>query len=113
VQHNFRHAYASGEKNWDYYAGVIEGTSFLILPGWLNWFTANIGYHHIHHLSSRIPNYRLVACHNQYRHLFPDVTRLTLAHVAAALKYILWDTRARQIISVAEYRQQLHEAAAR
>jgi acyl-lipid omega-6 desaturase (Delta-12 desaturase) len=49
----------------------------------------------------------LIACHNEYRHLFSDVTRLDLATVGASLKCILWDTRAQQIISVAEYRQQL------
>jgi acyl-lipid omega-6 desaturase (Delta-12 desaturase) len=110
VQHNFRHAYASAEEAWDYDLGAIEGTSFLILPTWLNWFTANIGYHHIHHLSARIPNYRLIACHEKYRHLFSDVTRVKLAHVHQALRYILWDRRARRIISMAEYSQQLHEA---
>ena len=107
VQHNFRHSYASDEKHWDYDVGAIDGTSFLILPEWLNWFTANIGYHHIHHLSARIPNYHLRECHDRYQHLFGAVTRVKLAHVSAALKYILWDSRAQQIISVAEYREQL------
>jgi omega-6 fatty acid desaturase (delta-12 desaturase) len=110
VQHNFRHAYASEEQGWDYDIGAIEGTSFLILPTWLNWFTANIGYHHIHHLSARIPNYRLIACHEKYRHLFCDVTRVKLAHVHQALRCILWDKRARQIISMAEYSQRLNAA---
>jgi omega-6 fatty acid desaturase (delta-12 desaturase) len=110
VQHNFRHSYASDAKHWDYDTGAIAGTSFLILPAWLNWFTANIGYHHIHHLSARIPNYRLFACHNEHRHLFADVSRLGLADVPGALKYILWDTRARQLISIAEYGQQMSEA---
>lgn len=75
---------------------------FLVLPRWLNWFTANIAYHHIHHLSPRIPNYRLVACHAEYGHLFSDVTRIELSRIPEALKYILWDTRARRIVSVAE-----------
>ena len=61
--------------------GAIEGTSFLVLPGWLNFFTANIGYHHIHHLSSSIPSYRLIACHNEYQHLFPSVARVKLSEV--------------------------------
>jgi hypothetical protein len=74
-----------------------------------SWFTANIGYHHIHHLSSRIPNYRLIGCHNEYRHLFGDVTRVKLAQVPRALKYILWDARAQRIISVADYRAQLND----
>ena len=95
VQHNFEHSYASG-----------NGTSLLILPRWLNWVTADIGYHHVHHLSATIPNYRLVACHNEYRHLFPTVTRVKLSEVYGALKCILWDKRARRIISVAEYQRQ-------
>ena len=51
VQHNFEHSYASRNQDWDYLAAVLAGTSFLELPRWLNWFTANIAYHHIHHLS--------------------------------------------------------------
>lgn len=107
VQHNFEHAYASDGKHWDYTTGAIKGTSFLILPRWLNWFTANIGYHHIHHLSARIPNYYLSKCHNEYEHLFGEVTRLKLSQVHSALKCILWDARAQRIISLAEYRQQV------
>ena len=104
VQHNFEHAYASDNEHWDYDRGAINGTSFLILPRLLNWFTANIGYHHIHHLSPEIPNYCLVACHNQYRHLFGDVRRVKLSSVYKALQCILWDSQARRIISLAEYR---------
>jgi omega-6 fatty acid desaturase (delta-12 desaturase) len=106
VQHNFEHSYASDSEHWCYDTGAIHGTSFLILPGWLNWFTANIAYHHIHHLSAKIPNYRLVACHNEYAHLFSDVARVTLFAIPKALKCILWDTHAQRIISVAEYKQQ-------
>jgi omega-6 fatty acid desaturase (delta-12 desaturase) len=113
VQHNFKHSYASDDKHWDSDAGVIEGTSFLVLPRWLNWFTANIAYHHVHHLSSKIPNYRLIGCHNEYRHLFSDVIRLKLSDVPGAVKYILWDTRARRIISVAEYKRQVNLGAGR
>ncbi|HVW70291.1 MAG TPA: fatty acid desaturase [Steroidobacteraceae bacterium] len=107
VQHNFEHAYASGHEHWDHDTGAIEGTSFLVLPGWLNWFTVNIGYHHIHHLSANIPNYRLVECHDRYQHLFARVTRVKLSEVLGALQCILWDTRARRIISITEYRQQV------
>jgi len=110
VQHNFEHSYASDGRHWDYDTGAIEGSSFLILPRWLNWFTANIAYHHIHHLSARIPNYRLIKCHNEYRELFSVVTRVKLSHVHKALKYILWDTRAQRIISVAEYQLQIDQA---
>jgi acyl-lipid omega-6 desaturase (Delta-12 desaturase) len=112
VQHNFKHSYASDNKNWDYDTGGIKGTSFLILPRWLNWFTVDIAYHHIHHLSANIPNYCLVECHNDYQHLFSDVTRVRLSQVYSALKFILWDTRAGRIISVAEYQRQLPGNAA-
>lgn len=107
IQHNFKHSYASDTEHWDCDTAAIEGTSFLIFPRWLNWFTANIAYHHVHHLSAKIPNYRLVGCHNEYRDLFSDVVRVKLAEIPSALKYILWDKRAQQIISVTEYQQRL------
>ena len=110
VQHNFEHSYASDGRSWDYDAGAIDGSSFLILPRWLNWFTANIAYHHIHHLSARIPNYRLIGCHNEFRDLFSDVTRLKLSDIHKALKYILWDRRTQRIISVAEYESRIYAA---
>jgi omega-6 fatty acid desaturase (delta-12 desaturase) len=109
VQHNFQHSYASDDEHWDLDSGAIEGTSFLVLPRWLNWFTVNIGYHHVHHVSAGIPNYRLVECHNQYRHLFSRVTRLELGDVLGALHCILWDPGAQRIISVAEYRRRVPE----
>lgn len=104
VQHNFRHAYATDTARWDYDVGALRGTSFLVLPGWLNWFTANIGYHHVHHLSASIPNYHLVQCHDEYAALFVEVPRISLGGVRRALDYILWDERAERIISIAEYR---------
>jgi acyl-lipid omega-6 desaturase (Delta-12 desaturase) len=105
VQHNFEHSYASDGEHWDRDCGTLEGTSLLVLPRWLNWFTVNIGYHHIHHLSASIPNYRLAACHAEYQHLFARVTRVRLHEVLGALQCILWDRRTRRIISMAEYRE--------
>ncbi len=102
VQHNFEQSYASGDEGWDYDRGALEGSSFLQLPGWLNWMTANIGYHHVHHLSARIPSYCLVACHDENAALFSQVRRIRLAQVPAALKCILWDTVTQRIVSVAE-----------
>ncbi|HSD39693.1 MAG TPA: fatty acid desaturase [Rhodocyclaceae bacterium] len=107
VQHNFEHSYASHDEGWCYNRAALEGTSFLVLPGWLNWLTAHIAYHHIHHLSARIPNYCLVACHEEYKHLFAGVTRIRLSQIPRSLKCILWDTTARRIVSVAEYEQQV------
>ena len=110
VQHNFEHSYASGNQDWDHDRGAVTGTSFLQLPPWLNWFTANIAYHHIHHLSSRIPNYRLVACHDEFSHLFGEVRRVSLAQIPSALKCLLWDRQAGRIISFAEYQRQQQAA---
>ena len=106
VQHNFEHSYATDDEGWDSHAAAIRGTSFLDLPRWLGWFTANIAYHHIHHLSARIPNYCLVECHDKHQDLFLDVTRIKLSRIPRAMEYILWDARSRRLVSVAEYRQQ-------
>jgi acyl-lipid omega-6 desaturase (Delta-12 desaturase) len=103
VQHNFENSYAGSDAGWDYTRGAVDGTSFLSLPRWLNWVTANIGYHHIHHLSARIPSYCLAACHDQNAALFVDVRRIRLAQVPGALKHILWDTDAQRIVTVADH----------
>ncbi len=105
VQHNFDHSYASDTAAWDYNASTIQGTSFLVLPRMLNWLTANIAYHHVHHLSAGIPNYNLAQCHEEYQDLFMDVKRIKLSDIHRSLKCILWDTRSQRIISVSEYRQ--------
>lgn len=112
VQHNFEHSYASGDEGWCSDQAAIEGTSLLLLPRWLNWFTANIGYHHVHHLSARIPYFRLHTCHNENQRLFAGVTRIRLAQIPAALKHVLWDVHARRIITVAELVQRTAPRAA-
>lgn len=103
VQHNFDQSYAAPTATWNYDQGALHGTSFLVLPAWINWCTANIGYHHVHHLSSAIPNYRLVACHKENAELFVDVPRITLRQVPAAVSCLLWDPDAERIISFSEY----------
>lgn len=110
VQHNFEHAYASATADWNSDVGTLEGTSYMVLPRWLHWFTADIGYHHVHHISAAIPNYRLAECHREYESLFVGVKRLRLRDVPYALKFILWDRRARRLISIAEYHEQLAAA---
>ena len=91
VQHNFPGSYASDEKDWSYFKGAIEGSSFLQMPAFLNWFTADIAYHHIHHLSERIPNYRLRDCHHANLHLLDDVQPLYLHQIPSCFSLILWD----------------------
>lgn len=109
VQHNFEHAYAADTAAWDSDRGALEGTSYLVLPAWMNWFTADIGYHHVHHLSAAIPNYRLARCHRENADLFTQVRRLRLRDVPASLRCLLWDQRAQRIVSFAEFER--HRAA--
>jgi omega-6 fatty acid desaturase (delta-12 desaturase) len=94
VQHNFPGSYAHPTAGWSELAGALEGTSDLDLPALLNWFSADIGCHSIHHLCAAIPNYRLRACHNRNKPLLRGVTRLALSDVPACFGYILWDPSA-------------------
>ena len=102
VQHNFEHSYASAEEGWDRDEAALHGTSFLVLPRWLNWITADAAYHHVHHLCASVPNYRLAACHREHELLFSGVRRIGLFEIPAALKHILWDLTGRRLVSVAE-----------
>ncbi len=102
VQHNFEHSYASADEGWDRDEAALLGTSFLVLPRWLNWITADAAYHHVHHLCASVPNYRLAACHKEHEALFAGVRRVGLFEIPAALKHVLWDRSARKLVSVAE-----------
>lgn len=105
VQHNFDTSYAHTTEGWDYLSGAIEGSSYLMLPTILKWFSADIGYHNIHHLSSRIPNYHLEACHQANAHLLTQVKRLRMADMPDCFKFILWDAPSNRLVSIAEFRQ--------
>ena len=71
--------------------GALRGTSLLKLSSLLQWFTAEIGYHNIHHLCKRIPNYELKACHRCKQHLLRDVAVLTLSTMQHAAQFLFWD----------------------
>ena len=90
VQHQFEGAYwARGEK-WNYTTAALEGSSYYKLPKVLQWFTGNIGFHHIHHLSPRIPNYHLQRCHDADP-FFKTIKPLTLLTSLKCLTHRLWD----------------------
>ncbi len=97
VQHNFNGSYAADSEHWDYCRGALEGSSFLILPAWLNWFSADIAYHHVHHLHATIPNYQLKKAHQHFQSSFANVPRLSLGDIIPAFYCNLWD-KERQII---------------
>lgn len=105
VQHNFEGAYAHKTEGWDYLLGAVEGSSYLAMPEILKWFTADISYHSVHHLSERIPNYNLRACHRANRHLLTNVKTLHLSDLRDCAKFVLWDAMADQLTSIEAFRQ--------
>ena len=100
VQHNYENAYAKNTNNWDIVDGAILGSSNLNIPNWLNWFLADISFHSIHHLSERIPNYNLRACHEANIHLLNQSTFLKLSDFPNCFKYIIWDNNNEKLISI-------------
>jgi omega-6 fatty acid desaturase (delta-12 desaturase) len=90
VQHQFEQAYWAPQGRWNRVSAALRGSSYYRLPALLNWFTANIGYHHVHHLSPRIPNYRLAQCHREQPALQGAPT-LTLRQSLGSLRCHLWD----------------------
>lgn len=96
VQHNFEGVYWRRHGEWEFLKAGLEGSSFYQLPGILQWFTGNIGFHHIHHLSPKIPNYRLPQCcwENPLFHVRP----LTLLSSLKSLRWRLYDEKARRLV---------------
>lgn len=97
VQHQFEDTYWEHDEEWDYFLSGVHGSSFFDLPRPLHWLTGNIGYHHIHHLSSLIPNYRLAQCFDDNPAL-RQVTRLTLRQGFGCLRLKLWDEETRTLV---------------
>ncbi len=98
VQHQFEGAYWERNDNWDFVKAAMEGSSFYRLPKVLQWMSGNIGFHHIHHLSSRIPNYFLEKCHKE-NPLFQNAPEITLLTSLKSLRYRLWDEENCQLVS--------------
>jgi len=95
VQHNFEGVYWARHEEWDYFTAAMQGCSFYKLPAALNWFSGNIGYHHIHHLNARIPNYNLQKAYreNPIFHIKP----LTVLGSLRSLKWRLYDEANRRL----------------
>jgi omega-6 fatty acid desaturase (delta-12 desaturase) len=90
VQHQFQGAYWARSEHWNFTSAALQGSSFYKLPRILQWFTGNIGFHHIHHLSPRIPNYHLQRCHDADP-FFKTIKPVTLLASLKCLTYRLWD----------------------
>ena len=97
VQHQFEGVYWQRHGEWDYLTAALQGSSFYKLPKILQWFSGNIGFHHIHHLSARIPNYNLERCHRA-EPLFQKVPPVTLFSSFKSLTFRLWDEQRHRLV---------------
>lgn len=106
VQHQFEDAYFENKDEWDYVKAAIDGSSYYQLSKPLQWLTGNIGFHHVHHLSPRVPNYYLETVHETNPSL-QQVTTITLRTSLKALRFRLYDENQKTFISFRELKSQL------
>ena len=106
VQHQFEDTYWAQGEDWDFTAAAMEGSSYYKLPRIMQWFSGNIGFHHIHHLNAMIPNYNLERCHKSdpYFQVAPELNLLTSLK---SLKFRLWDEDNSKMIGFGELKRQL------
>ena len=111
IQHQFEDAYWEHHEDWDFTAAALQGSSFYQLPRVLQWLTGNIGYHHIHHLSPRIPNYNLERCHRSHP-VFRQVRPITIRTSLKSLAYRLWDEKLHKLVGYRRMRETRRAQAA-
>ena len=97
VQHQFEDVTWEHHEEWDFTQAALQGSSFYKLPKVLQWFTGNIGFHHIHHLSARIPNYNLERCHNSHE-IFKQVEPITILSSLRTIRLRLWDEDSKRLV---------------
>ena len=98
VQHQYENVYWARHEDWDRIKSALEGSSYYKLPKVLQWFTGNIGYHHIHHLRARIPNYNLEKCYEEVPEM-RTVEPITLKTSLKSLACNLWDEKQQKMVS--------------
>jgi omega-6 fatty acid desaturase (delta-12 desaturase) len=103
VQHQFEETHWSKPPEWQFQEAALHGSSHYDLPGVLRWLTGNIGIHHVHHLSSKVPHYRLPEVLRDFPEL-RDVGRITIMESLRCVKLVLWDENRRRLISFREER---------
>jgi len=103
VQHQFEGVYWARRDEWDYVTAALQGSSYYRLPKVLQWFTGNIGFHHIHHLSPGIPNYNLEKCHKADP-LLRGVAHITLLGSFKSFSYRLWDEQRQTMVGFGDLR---------
>ncbi|SFK08462.1 omega-6 fatty acid desaturase (delta-12 desaturase) [Halobacillus dabanensis] len=101
VQHQFEDSYFEDESEWDFVKAAVDGSSYYKLPKLLQWVSGNIGFHHVHHLSPRVPNYALEEAHEQTPPL-QHATTITLATSLESIRFRLYDTENKTFVSFKE-----------
>lgn len=101
VQHRGAETRWIRHEDWRPDVAALEGSTFLRLPSLLQWFTGNIGYHHVHHLNARVPNYRLQACH-ETADVFRSVPEVGIGGAFRALRHVLWDEEQGRMVTARE-----------
>jgi len=104
VQHQYEDVIWTRQEEWDYKKMALEGSSFMKFPRLFQWFSGNIGYHHIHHLSPKIPNYKLEKCHKENQ-MFRTIKAVTFVPSLRTMSLRLWNEKAGRLISFRQYRK--------
>ena len=103
VQHQFEHTHWDEEQDWQVHEAALHGSSHYVLPSVLQWLSANIGIHHVHHLYSRIPFYRLPEVLRDHAEL-AESNRMTIRESLATARLHLWDEKTRRLLSFRQAR---------
>jgi omega-6 fatty acid desaturase (delta-12 desaturase) len=104
VQHQFEDSYFEKEDEWSYVKAAVDGSSYYKLPKLLQWITGNIGFHHVHHLSPKVPNYNLAKAHDAVPPL-QKATTVTVGRSFKALGFRLWDEHNKRFIGFGGIKQ--------
>ncbi|QUW20540.1 fatty acid desaturase [Sporosarcina sp. Marseille-Q4063] len=110
IQHTFEDSYFEEESEWDYVKAAVEGSSYYKLPKVLQWATGNIGFHHVHHLSPRVPNYNLEVAHESVPPLH-NATTITIKTSLESLKYKLYDPKKKGFVTFGEVKSMVRKAS--
>ena len=113
IQHTYEETYFEHDPEWDYVKAAIEGSSYYELPKLLQWITGNIGFHHVHHLAPRVPNYNLEQAHTDIEPLKKGVTTITLKTSLECFRFRLYDDKNHKYISFKEFEQVYKSSANR
>jgi acyl-lipid omega-6 desaturase (Delta-12 desaturase) len=110
IQHTFEDSYFEEESEWDYVKAAVDGSSYYKLPKVLQWATGNIGFHHVHHLSPRVPNYNLEVAHESVPPLH-NATTITIKTSLESLKYKLYDPKKKGFVTFGEVKSMVQKAS--